>query len=403
MPVNRSEGFVSDLCDRSFLVPWAYLNPALSGGRELIDAAVVFGDSIILFSVKEYLPRDSDADVARNRWIRKAIDASLKQLRGARRRLQTTDVLTEPSSERTVDLPPPSRRKVHSVSISLGGLQCGRFGSQQTDDCFVHVLDEAAFIPHFTELNTVSEFLGYLEYREQVQSTSGQIITEENWLGSYLLNRLSGDSFASQPMHGSFDRYLNDPRVVEPRKIDPPSYFWDHTIQYLWSERGRLMAPDTDIGSMPPSAEMMDAILRQLAIHPRAERRHLGSSLLHYFSHATDASARVFRAQSGPGYVVQRLGHDDDMKSAQAELLARCMYAQECLMPDRNVVGIAAGPDFPDLSPDVLVLFCYLEGAVGTEAMRKKVRELAKDLGLFQNLRSYDVKPEKLGLPPKKP
>lgn len=128
----------------------------------------------------------------------------------------------------------------------------------------------------------------------------------------------------------------------------------------------------------------------------------LGAALSHFFADEREAVARILKTTTGPAYILQRLQGRDRIESNHVELVARCIYIQECVLPDRNLVGIAATDDFGTLSPDAVILLCYLEGAVGTEAMRERAETLARDLRLFQQIRTLDVPSDELGLPPTK-
>ena len=89
--VNQSEQWVYDICRQSFLSLWSYVNPqGRDPGKELCDILVVCDPHVIVISVKEveYI-EDEDTDVYFERWRRKAIDASLKQIKGAIRWLVT--------------------------------------------------------------------------------------------------------------------------------------------------------------------------------------------------------------------------------------------------------------------------------------------------------------------------
>ncbi len=97
-PINRSSGstpterYLAKICDRTFLSLWSYPNLYTSEGRrdnkgagkELCDLLIVFGNHIIIFSDKDiqFTP-EIDVNVAWNRWRRKAILESSKQLWGA--------------------------------------------------------------------------------------------------------------------------------------------------------------------------------------------------------------------------------------------------------------------------------------------------------------------------------
>ena len=82
-PLTPSERFTRDICTQSFLSLWCYNNPIGKKNKELCDVLVVCDPDIVCFSVKEITLEDGDNEIHQERWKRKAIDASLKQLYGA--------------------------------------------------------------------------------------------------------------------------------------------------------------------------------------------------------------------------------------------------------------------------------------------------------------------------------
>ena len=53
MPFTASEALVQQLCNESFFRLWSIANPMFDSSRELCDVIVVFGDNILLWSVKD--------------------------------------------------------------------------------------------------------------------------------------------------------------------------------------------------------------------------------------------------------------------------------------------------------------------------------------------------------------
>ena len=85
---TESERFLYSLCRRSFLRLWTFSNPYRDqgGGKEICDALIVFGNTLVLFSDKSSkFPDHPVSLVAWNRWKRRAIDDSVDQLKGAAR------------------------------------------------------------------------------------------------------------------------------------------------------------------------------------------------------------------------------------------------------------------------------------------------------------------------------
>src|SRR5450759_4809528 len=80
--VNSSEQFVYDICRKSFLSLWTYVNPqGKTSGKELCDALVVCDPHVVVISVKQVeLKKSNNTSVNLDRWERKAVAASIKQI-----------------------------------------------------------------------------------------------------------------------------------------------------------------------------------------------------------------------------------------------------------------------------------------------------------------------------------
>jgi hypothetical protein len=126
MPVNTSEASLAELAGRSFLKLWSYPNPFRAPGKEIADLIVVFGNDIVVFSDKATIYRVEDQTNAWERWYRRAVANSIKQLSGACR------ILADENARIYVDdrasqafpfaLPPIKDRRVHLVAVARATL-----------------------------------------------------------------------------------------------------------------------------------------------------------------------------------------------------------------------------------------------------------------------------------------
>ena len=82
------EDFVNEIAYKSLLKYWCYPNPIDEKGsrKEICDLLILFGDVCIIVSVKNY-----DLKGNYERYKRKVIDKSSKQLHGAYRKLFVQD------------------------------------------------------------------------------------------------------------------------------------------------------------------------------------------------------------------------------------------------------------------------------------------------------------------------
>jgi hypothetical protein len=405
LPVNESETFLAALCERSFLKPWTHLNPQTASGKELADALIIFGSDMILLSVKERAVASTERGVAQERWQRRAIEKSIKQLSGAFRYLNRSMEMEDSRLGSTVTLPPVGQRKIHLICVALGGNEFGRVLGRSSGSAYVHIIDDLAVIPIFLELSTLPDFVAYLDARERFATLNQPLdinVGEEDLLAAYLQNGRSFDQLQSVPLPGQFERYFSRPANELRRRADELGYFWDDLILHLWSQLPRFtsyQAAVEEIEIPPPDVSTMEKILRTMALHVRYERRSLGWATLQFFGDKAAPVSRVLRVGKEPVYVLlNRPG--GDRASIQGELIGRCSYVQEFLLPGFDVIGIASTSDLLKLSDEVEIYLCFLEGAVGTKEMRQLVEALAREAGWFQEIRGHSGSGPEFKTPP---
>ena len=88
--MTPSNKHVADLCQKSFLPFWNFPNPIGKKNKELCDVLVVCGNYILIISVKDIrVSSHTDKEVQDERWVKKAVEDSAKQIYGAERFLKT--------------------------------------------------------------------------------------------------------------------------------------------------------------------------------------------------------------------------------------------------------------------------------------------------------------------------
>jgi hypothetical protein len=60
---TKSERFLAELCERTFLSLWSHPNLFCARNRELTDLAIIFGQDVVLFSDKSCECKDGRARV----------------------------------------------------------------------------------------------------------------------------------------------------------------------------------------------------------------------------------------------------------------------------------------------------------------------------------------------------
>lgn len=201
MTVSRSESYLESLANRTFLGLWTISNPYKTPGDEMSDILVVFGNEVVIFSDKACAFDGADIRIGWQRWYKNAVKKSVAQLAGAARRLKTPDTPIFLDSKATqplpLDIPALPEQRLHLVAIarpdhepgvrpagwrelSLG--QDGKpfeIGRLEAGGRFVHVFDGDAIETILAQLDTVSDFLGYLIQREQALTARREVVARE--------------------------------------------------------------------------------------------------------------------------------------------------------------------------------------------------------------------------------
>lgn len=305
-------------------------------GKELCDVLAVCGDHIVVFSDKEVaFQANCDLKLAWSRWYRRAVEASVKQLRGAGRWLMKEQDKLYADRACTIplpfELPLPERAKMHFVAVASGAADACRgwlggdgslminIGADSDhpfdvpnvfDGIFVHVFDEIT-LPHvLRQLDTVTDLVGYLSAKERLIPAGKTLVapSEAEILAYYYLNRESNQKNPLLPPKGADRIYLDQgfaqdfyqrPEVQYTAKLNQISRLWDSVIEEFTTHlQGGSLIPMYG----PTVPEKVEVALRQMALEPRHSRRVLSE---HLWDKATGVakgawSARVAQSLSRP-------------------------------------------------------------------------------------------------------
>lgn len=322
---NESERTLIQLCLTSFLSLWSHpntytsegLREGQSSGKEFSDVLIVFGNDVIIFSDKHIdFHGEVDINVAWPRWQKKAIQKSVRQLRGARSWLNRfpDQVFLDPQCTRPlpVSIPPPAQRRVHLVATTRGASQhCAEFfksgsgslvlnsgleldtvgrpfevGVSRTD--FVHVFDEDALGFVMQRLDTAPDLIDYLVARRDALIARKPLILcegEEALLATYLARSLEGRQLNSteHEVQGTADllhiqwgvapEFFSSIEYLQKVRADSDSYLWDEQIESfirVGNPRYGTYEP------VPPGS--VEMALRVMASESRFQRRILVES-----------------------------------------------------------------------------------------------------------------------------
>ena len=412
-----SERYLHQLCRRSFLTLWSYANlytdegrKADKGtGRELCDLLVVFGDNVVLFSDK-HIEFDESAEltVAWRRWFKRAVLRSANQLYGAESwvRRDPDRVFLDPSCRirLPVPLPDPEKVRVHRVAVARGISQACRKafgdsgnGSLMIDSTlvgsqahlnspfhvgcldhqkgFVHVFDDFSLEAVLQELDTISDFVAYLEKREKLLTDDRPKIAatgEEQLLAIYLTRTDSSGRHAfAMPDdadwiafdEGFWEEMIASPQYLAKKKADQISYSWDKLIEHLFFTGRGLVIENGD----PIPLALKESALRLMAGEPRIRRRQLAEAILGILQKAPPGRGmtRVMYSTDYPAVsyvflVVPELPDEANERyydRRRLMLMSYCKVAKLICSETEYMVGIATDPiDAPRRSEDLFVL-----------------------------------------------
>jgi hypothetical protein len=331
--ITAGERLLKSLADHSFLSMWSYSGVYRDQGRsdnkgdgkEVCDLIVVFDDHIIIFSDKDCdFPNTGNPDLDWSRWYKKAIRKATEQIWGAERW-----ILSHPnrlfldrncSIPFPIDLPSPANARVHRIVVAHSvSEQCIKeygggsgslmivpsvvgdmhtlprkdggkpfaIGQIDPNRGYVHVFDDTTLRVVLKTLDTVSDFVRYLEKKEHlILSTKlAAAAGEDDLLAFYLENvGVNGEydfevssrfkSFAVD--EGFWEVFRQSPKRVAQIEANEVSYLWDSLIE---ASSQHIFAGTSYYQSHPGLANQ-ERLYRYMAREPRTRRRLLARALL---------------------------------------------------------------------------------------------------------------------------
>jgi hypothetical protein len=349
---TRSERYLARLCERTFLSLWSYPNlytsegrrNGLGAGKELCDLLVVFGNHIIVLSDKDVVFNSTiDIKVAWNRWRKRAIVESAKQLLGAEKwiRERPTEIYLDKlcTQRLPLEISQTEPLRIHLIAVTknsagpakryFGGNSSGSLmlipclsdqeiterpftqNDYDSNRTFVHVLDELTLDILFEELDTTYDFVRYLSAKEKAIRSNQLHITpgEEDILAYYMLNgglindepfviadpNLAKEFSGISLLEGFWQDYSSSRERAQMKTANKPSYFWDALIENFAQH---IRAGTVGVARDKGTATHEQAI-RWLAAEGRLSRRSLSEQFLEKM-HSTPSNRRSSRVCFSP-------------------------------------------------------------------------------------------------------
>lgn len=377
-----AENVVHDLAEASFFTDWCYRNPKLSDGKELCDLLVVFEDVAIIWQIKDLKLQED------GRFSEKHVAKNLRQLSGAKRRLLDESrpiVLSNPHrGKETFD--PKSVARIYLISALTGPGEDFFPFFRDIKNGTAHVFDAGFLDVALQELDTVADFVAYLDAKETFLSGDiGLILNggEQELLATYLTNDRSFDDFVDATFvvvdEGSWAEFQKRPEYLARREADEVSYAWDELIEQAHASG----SPD------------YERIARALARPNRFNRRILAKAFYdaHVLAHENHEE-NIFRRvlpQEGVTFCFLFAGRDVPIDERRAGLELFCFVARGTIPENQLVLGIATEQRFESgASYD----FCLLEMPQWTARDEADMKTIQAETGILMRAVRREVHEE---------
>jgi hypothetical protein len=187
---KEGEEFVKELAEKAYLKYWCYPNPVdIKGdGKEICDFLIIFYETAIIISVKNYHLGGNF-----ERFKKKVIEKSTKQLFGAQRKIKRLETLTlknEIQGEVVHNI--RSIKRFFNITVSVGeDYEDYKFIDSDDQKGIVNIFNRETANIIFKELDTIKDLVNYLEARENLLNTTENAVSncsEIDLLAHFLMN-----------------------------------------------------------------------------------------------------------------------------------------------------------------------------------------------------------------------
>jgi hypothetical protein len=364
-----AEKLVHDLALKTFLTDWCYLNPLLPSGKELSDLLIVFGETAIIWQIK-------DLKLDRHGHYKKAeVDKNIRQLSGARRQLFELKTKIELENPRRGREPfdATSIKEVFLISVLTGEGEDFFPGIQQLRDQTVHVFDREFIEILMKELDTVKDFVSYLRDKELLVKTVERLIVsggEKELLATYLLrDRSFGFLMNANMVYIADDAWETLQQKLEykrKKEADKISYGWDSIIEMIHTSGSR----------------QYETLARELASFNRFERRLLSQQFYDAHLAAHNSGLPIYRRflrLESKTFCFLFLENHAPRKSRNDMLMQMCFVARGLCTENTKVIGIATEKCF---EPECTYDYCFLDMPQWTDENQASMEDIRRKTGV---------------------
>ena len=377
--MTPSEKYVSELCGKSFLPFWSFPNPIGKKNKELCDVLIICENIIIIISVKDInVSNNNNEEINYERWVKKSIINSVKQIYGAERHINSTDEILLNDRKTKIKLPEKSNRIIYRIAIAFGGksnysLPNGEFGNG-----YVSVFDKKSTSIILSELDTITDFANYLSKKEKFLP---KVVTptEADFLALYL--QTDGLNINNDPKkiffceNDDWKHYVETTKYKRWKKAIADSYIWDFMIQLLFD-----FHKDNKI--LNETRQETEQAIRLINLETRTNRIVLGNLLSNAIKEKVSARMLHPLENSNHSYVFMPIDGRVWNEEVEGELILRCDVARFTFPKIQKVVGIAFGND---INKKFRFNICMIDIPEIDDDFTKHVNKIQNELGFFKN------------------
>ncbi|MDR0579854.1 MAG: SEC-C domain-containing protein [Campylobacteraceae bacterium] len=257
------------------------------------------------------------------------------------------------------------------ISVIVGDDEISSSLMSEARDAKIHMFTKNFSECIFNELDTVSDFIHYLEEKESLSSSIiiESINAEKELLAQYILNDKSFNNFRNANMlillNDLWEGLNSRPEYISKKKEDGVSYIIDDMIE---------KAHTAHIGQK----EKYEEIARQFARLNRFDRRVLGQAFLEAIQGKVRRRAMDYKNISY--YFIY--SDDEDREYVCRELALSCYILRNKFNKNKKVIGVSTQKT---IGKGRSYEFCLLEIDKLDEYEIENIKKMQNDLGYFKN------------------
>jgi hypothetical protein len=179
---NQGEEFIVKIAFKTFLKYWCYPNPKDENGdkKEICDLLILFNDTLLIICVKNY-----EFKGTYNRYFKKTINKDIRQVAGAERKLLESNrpIFIKHPDREPEEFKTSAIKNVFRIVVHLGeNVRFYPLFGRTNRDSFVHIFDKDTFETILSELDTIPDFIEYLDKKEiAFKDTSAIILPKDEY------------------------------------------------------------------------------------------------------------------------------------------------------------------------------------------------------------------------------